>query len=102
MFRPKQWEDLTRIQPHMLAPGTVISAKVILENIWFFVAKIFVVILKIFVVTLKISMQVEVAPCDKEAREDFNKFVQEMVQQNSNNGEEEMLLQGGICSAVQG
>merc|ERR1719336_2407956 len=56
MFRPKQWEDLTRIQPQMLAPGTVISAKV------------------------------EVAPCDKEAREDFNKFVQEMVQQNSNNG----------------
>ena len=95
MFRPKQWEDLTRIQPQMLAPGTVISAKVILENIWFIVAKIFVVILKIFV-------QVEVAPSDKEAREDFNKFVQEMVQQNSNNGEEDMLLQGGICSAVQG
>ena len=95
MFRPKQWEDLTRIQPQMLAPGTVISAKVILENIWFIVAKIFVIILKIFV-------QVEVAPSDKEAREDFNKFVQEMVQQNSNNGEEEMRLQGGICSAVQG
>ena len=51
---------------------------------------------------MKIFVQVEVAPSDKEAREDFNKFVQEMVQQNSNNGEEEMLLQGGICSAVQG
>ena len=57
---------------------------------------------KIFVVTLKIFVQVEVAPCDKEAREDFNKFVQEMVQQNSNNGEEEMMLQGRICSIMQG
>ena len=95
MFRPKQWEDLTRIQPQMLAPGTVISAKVILENIWFIVAKIFVVILKIFV-------QVEVAPSDKEAREDFNKFVQEMVQQNSNNGEEDMMLQGGYVQLCRG
>ena len=95
MFRPKQWEDLSRIQPHMLTPGTVISAKVILENIWFIVAKIFVVILKIFV-------QVEVAPCDKEAREDFNKFVQEMVQQNSNNGEEETRLQGEYVPLCRG
>ena len=45
MFRPKQWEDLTRIQPHMLAPGTVISAKVNLENIWLIMVKIFVVLL---------------------------------------------------------
>ena len=88
MFRPKQWEDLTRIQPQMLAPGTVISAKVKLENIWLIVVKIFV--------------QVEVAPSDKEAREDFNKFVQEMVQQNSNNGEEEKLLQGGYVQLCRG
>ena len=33
-------------------------------------------------------LKVEVAPSDKEAREDFNKFVWEMVdQQNCNNGE---------------
>ena len=51
---------------------------------------------------MKIIVQVEVAPCDKEAREDFNKFVQEMVQQNSNNGEEETRLQGGYVQLCRG
>ena len=32
------------------------------------------------------NYQVEVAPADREAREDFDKFVREMVDQNSNNG----------------
>ena len=30
--------------------------------------------------------KVEVAPSDKEARDDFNKFVREMIDQNTNNG----------------
>ena len=30
------------------------------------------------------------APADKEAREDFNKFVLEMVNQNSNNGQSQL------------
>ena len=51
---------------------------------------------------MKIIVQVEVAPCDKEAREDFNKFVQEMVQQNSNNGEEDMRLQGEYVQLCRG
>jgi len=33
-----------------------------------------------------VSIKVEVAPADREAREDFNKFIREMVEQNSNNG----------------
>ena len=32
------------------------------------------------------NCQVEAAPADKEAREDFNKFVREMLDQNTNNG----------------
>ena len=32
------------------------------------------------------NCQVEAAPADKEAREDFNKFVREILDQNTNNG----------------
>ena len=32
------------------------------------------------------NCQVETAPADKEAREDFNKFVREILDQNTNNG----------------
>ena len=42
------------------------------------------------------------APSDKEAREDFNKFVQEMVQQNSNNGEEERGCRGEYVQLCRG
>ena len=34
-----------------------------------------------------VSLKVEVAPADREAREDFNKFIREMIEQKSNNGE---------------
>ena len=32
------------------------------------------------------NAQVEAAPADREAREDFNKFVREILDQNTNNG----------------
>ena len=34
-----------------------------------------------------VCLKVEVAPADREAREDFNKFIREMIEQKSNNGE---------------
>ena len=40
------------------------------------------------------NCQVEAAPADKEAREDFNKFVREILDQNTNHG-------GQTCSGSQ-
>jgi len=56
MYKPKRWEDVTRIPSRGLSPGVVVSIKV------------------------------ETAPADKEAREDFNKFVREILDQNTNTG----------------
>ena len=55
MYKPKQWEDVTRQYEDSVSSGMV-------------------------------SIKVEVAPSDREAREDFNKFIREMVDQNSNHG----------------
>ena len=61
MFKPKQWKDQTNLQFRTNLAGTVIKVKV------------------------------EVTPADKEARDDMNKFVQEMVEENSTPGKNAFL-----------
>ena len=60
MFKPKQWKDLTNLQSRTNLAGTVLKVKL------------------------------EVGPADREAREDMDKFVKEMVEENSTAGEEIM------------
>ena len=53
MYRPKYWDDVTRLDTGAHTPGSVLSVRV------------------------------EVGPADKEAREDFNRFVEEMLDTSS-------------------
>ena len=56
MYRPKFWDDVTRLELEELRPGAVLSVRV------------------------------EVGPADREAREDFNRFVEEMLDASSRQG----------------
>ena len=56
MFKPKQWKDQTKIQPGTSLVGSVVKVRL------------------------------EVGPIDKEAKEDMNKFLKEMVEENSTPG----------------
>ena len=53
MYRPKYWDDVTQLDTGDLRLGSVISVRL------------------------------EVGPADREAREDFNKFVEEMLDTSS-------------------
>ena len=53
MYRPKYWDDVTRLDTGAHRPGSVLSVRV------------------------------EVGPADREAREDFNRFVEEMLDTSS-------------------
>ena len=53
MYTPKYWDDVTRLDTGAHTPGSVLSVRV------------------------------EVGPADREAREDFNKFVEEMLDTSS-------------------
>ena len=58
MYKPKQWKDQTNLQFRSNLAGTVIKVRI------------------------------EVGPADRESREDMNKFVKEMVEENSTPGQE--------------
>jgi len=66
MFKPKQWKDLTNLQSRTNLAGTVLKVKL------------------------------EVGPADREAREDMDKFVKEMVEENSAAGPYDQRLLTGV------
>eukprot|EP00090_Calanus_glacialis_P044015 TRINITY_DN7816_c0_g1_i2.p1 TRINITY_DN7816_c0_g1~~TRINITY_DN7816_c0_g1_i2.p1 ORF type:complete len:471 (-),score=139.23 TRINITY_DN7816_c0_g1_i2:321-1733(-) len=66
MFKPKQWKDQTNLQFRSNLAGTVIKVRI------------------------------EVGPADREAREDMNKFVKEMVEENSTPGSYDRRLLTGV------
>jgi len=66
MFKPKHWKDQTNIQFRSNLAGTVIKVRL------------------------------EVGPADREAREDMNKFVKEMVEENSTPGSYDRRLLTGV------
>ena len=53
MYRPRYWDDVTQLDTGHLRPGSVLSVRL------------------------------EVGPADREAREDFNRFVEEMLDTSS-------------------
>lgn len=66
MFKPKQWKDLTNLQSRTNLAGTVVKVRV------------------------------EVGPADREARQDMDKFVMEMVEENSTAGSYDQRLLTGV------